>query len=101
MGTSHAEAIATIERRPAGGSTELSIDILRHDRCVIEVVSEASDFELVLWLLRHDRLMARQGGLAADAAIRAIVADHGSGGRLVRCCRVWVLVGKWCPVIGS
>ena len=67
MGASYREAIATIERRPTGRRTKLSIYILRHDRCVV-VVGETSNVGIALRLLGRNCLMARQTGLTAAIA---------------------------------
>ena len=61
MGSSHEEAIATSERRPASGGTKVSIDILRHDRHVTGVVGEAAEVG-VAFRFRHNRLVALHGG---------------------------------------
>ena len=80
---------------------EFSINLLGDDRSLVGVVGEPPDFKIVFQLLGHDRLVALHGWLATDAAVRPIVAHQGSGSRLVNCGRVWVLIEKRCPVIGS
>jgi hypothetical protein len=98
--TLHVKVVVTIQRRLARRRVECSIHVLGSDRSVVRLVSEASDFEIAFRLLWQDRLVSWQPGLAPDAAIRPIVIRQRTGGRLVVCCRVWVLFDKRCPAIG-
>jgi hypothetical protein len=77
-----------------GGSAESLLHFPVNDRSPLLVVSKAAVFKSALGFLGYDRLVAWQPRLAPKAAIRAIVIHQRAGGRLVVCCRVWILVGK-------
>ena len=83
-----------------GGSTESSLHFSVNYRSILLLVSKAAGFESPFRLLGRDGLVFWQSRLTAQTAIRAIVIHQRAGGRLVVCCRVWILVEKRCPVIG-